>query len=299
MEDNFNKGVAGIILEAELNREDGKYLVALEKYNQALYFLNTDEQIQVLFSIADIYSELENYKEAYNSYKKILALDYNSSGAWYGLAFTNELIGKDIKESLRAYNRAIEIDKNYKEAYYYAATIYGDFKDYKMAEEYLKRVIEIDPEDFIAYNDLGSIYEVGKNYSKAIECLEKSIKLNDEYYLSHFNLGVVLKAMGNYEMALKEYKKAALFSDSMYIYLNMSAIFIEEKKFDESVKILDEGISRKAHHVLYYNRACSYRKMGNIKKALEDFNKAKNLNLEVVDWAKRDPDLKDIIQEEV
>lgn len=294
---NYKKGVDEILIEAENHRMKNELLLALEKYNEALFFLENEDKIEVLFVIADIYGELENYVDANNIYEEILSIDSENSGAWYGIAFTNELLGKDVLLSLDAYEKAIELDKNYKEAYYYAATIYGDLDNQDKAIEYLNKVIEIDPDDFVAYNDLGATYEHLKDYEKAKEYLFKSIQINNNYYLSHFNLGVVYKALGDYDSALKSYEESKKYSDTRFNYLNMSAIYIERKEFEEAIKILTEGISRREHHILYYNRACSYKKLGNIEKALEDFEKAYEMDEVVLEWAKKDPDLKDIIEE--
>ena len=294
----IDSGVQKILLEANNHWENNEYFQSVEKYKEALFFLEDEDKIEVLFQIADIFSDIENYKGANKTYSEILDINPNISGAWYGLAFTNEIIGGDIKNSLSYYEKAIELDKEYKEAYYYAATIYGDLNENHKAIEYLNKVIDLDPDDFVSYNDLGSIYESLKDYDKAVEYLNKSISINSNYYLSYFNLGVVYKAMGDYKKALKYYMKSTEFSNSRFNYLNMSAIYIELKEYKKAIDILTEGIKRNPHHILYYNRACSYSKMGDIKKALEDFKKAYEIDTVVMDWAKKDPDLKDIIQEE-
>lgn len=297
MDNNLDKGINNIIIEAENHRFNNELIKAKEKYEEALFFLDGEEKIEALFMIADIYAEMKDYREANLKYNEIINLDSFNSGAWYGLAFTNELSGGDIDNSLLYYEKAIELDKNYKEAYYYAATIYGDKENFEKAIEYLKIVINLDSEDFVAYNDLGSIYESLKQYDKAIDYLNKSININSKYYLAYFNLGVVYKALGYYEKAINNYKESAKYSDSRFNYLNMSAIFIEQKEYDKAIDILTEGINKHPHHVLYYNRACSYRKKGNIEKALKDFEKAKELDDVVIKWAKNDPDLKDIVEE--
>lgn len=288
-------GVDEILFEASENRIGKEYVKALDKYNQALYFLAEEDKIDVYFEIADIYSLLGAYDKSNEAYKKILEIDEQDSGAWYGVAYTSELLQNNLDEALLGYEKALEYDPNYKEAYYYAATIYGDLGDEKKALEYLMKVVELDPEDFIAYNDIGSIYEGQGKLELAKKYLEKSIDINSSYYLSHFNLGVVYKAIGDYDKAIYEYKLAGQFSDEHYIYLNMSAIYIEEGKFEESVEILTEGIGINPHHILYYNRACSYRKLGEIGKALEDYEKAYKINEIVEVWASEDPDLMDII----
>lgn len=290
-------GITELLSEANVSKENYDYLTALRKFKEALVFLEGEEKINVLFSIADLYSEVEEYENAYKVYNEILALEETNSGAWYGVAYSNELRGGDINKSLAAYEKAIEHDISYKEAYYYASIIYGDQGNYEKAVEYLDKVISLNPEDFVAYNDLGSIYESLGAYEKAIEELKKSIEINDNYHLSHFNLGVVYKALGRYEEAIEEYKKAAELSCERNPYLNMSALYIENNELDKAEEILTEGISRLEDHVLYYNRACVYRKKGNIELTLADFERAKEIDSIVSKWAKNDPDLMDIVRE--
>lgn len=297
MQNDGDTNLIKLLDQAEEEKNLGHYILALKKYKEARHFLAGEDLIQLLFSLADLYSLMENFADAKKTYFQILDIDANNSGAWYGLAYTSELAGEDLDQVLFYYERAIDLDPGYKEAYYYAGTIYGDLGQKDKAKSYLKKVIDLDPFDFIAYNDLGSLCEEENDLDQAKMYLEKSIEINPNYYLSHFNLGVVYKNSGDHETALEEYIKAKDLSDDIYIFLNMSAIYIEEKRYDDALEILTEGIGRNPHHILYYNRACSYRKLGNISKALEDYKKAYNLDTVVEKWAKNDIDLKDIIKE--
>lgn len=283
--------------KAEAEKDQGHYMLALDKYNEARHFLAGEDLTQLLFSLADLYGLMENFIDAKKTFLEILDLDPNNSGAWYGLAYSSELSGEDLDQVLFYYERAIDLDPTYKEAYYYAGTIYGDLGEKDQAKAYLKKVIDLDPFDFIAYSDLGSLYEEEKDYSQAKGYLERSIDLNPNYYLSHFNLGVVYKKTGDHKLALKEYTRAKDLADDIYIFLNMSAIYIEDGAYNQAIEILTEGIGRNPHHILYYNRACSYRKLGDIPKALEDYKEAKNLDPVVEKWAENDIDLMDIIKE--
>lgn len=291
----FNDGIIKLLEEGKKNRFMNP-LTAIRQLNEVIKFLPKIDRIDPYFDLADAYAEIEDYENAKTIYEKILEIDPTNPGAYYGIAYSNELLKGDIKESLYGYEKAIELDRNYKEAYYYAATIYGDLGDYGKAVEYLKRVLEIDPKDYIAYNDLGSIYETLGNYDKALKYLNKGININSDYYLARFNRGVVYKALGNHKKALEEYRVAKENSDDIYIFLNMSAIFIEEKKFEKAIKILTEGIERNPHHILYYNRACSYSKLNKKDKALEDFINGMEIDEVVLEWGKNDPDLKEIIR---
>lgn len=295
MLNDLNKGIIQLLEEGKENRFE-KPLIAITQLNEALNFLSGKEKLDPLFDLADAYVEVKDYESGKSTYEEILKIDPTNPGGYYGLAYTNELGKGDIKDSLDFYEKAIELDKNYKEAYYYAATIYGDMKNYDKAIDYLKKTINLDPNDFIAYNDLGAIYETLGKYDEALEYLNKSIDKNEEYYLSRFNKGVVYKALKEHDKAIEQYKIAKNLSDNIYIFLNMSAIYIEDREYEKAIDILTEGINRNPHHILLYNRACTYSKLGDEKKALEDFMKAMEIDDVVLRWGKDDPDLEDIIR---
>ena len=88
--------------------------------------------------------------------------------------------------------------------------------------------------------------------------------------------------------------------DYSFIYLNLSALFIEYKEYEKSIAILDKAIKNVSppKSSLYYNRACSYMKLNQKEKALEDLKKSVDLNRDIIDYAKNDPDFDEIKNDE-
>lgn len=272
---------------------------SFEMTKKSLKYADHESKIDILFEAADRFSRISDYKKAFELYKMVINYEPENESGWYGMAFSNELSGGDLKFSIDCYEKAIELNDGYHEAYYYAAVLYDDLGDSKKAEEYLKKCIELDPSDYIAYNDLGSIFEHSKDYEKALYYLDKSIAIDDEYSLSHFNRGVVLKGMGKFDEALTEYEIANRYEINEKIYLNMSAIYIERKDYESAKKILTEGIERIPHHVLYYNRACVNMHLNDKNSAISDLKTALKIDSVVLKWAENDPDLKDINLEDL
>lgn len=54
-------------------------------------------------------------------YRSILSLNNSSAGAYCGIAAVNDIVGGDIKISIKKLQEAIEIDSSYDRAYYYLA----------------------------------------------------------------------------------------------------------------------------------------------------------------------------------
>ncbi|SHH28087.1 Tfp pilus assembly protein PilF [Anaerosphaera aminiphila DSM 21120] len=276
-----------------------EYTKAFDSFEKALKFASSGEQkIDVLFEMADIYLIFEKYSLAREIYLKILNIDSLRSGAYYGLALCNDFLKGDIKDTIKYYELAIKYDANYDRAYYYLALAYDRVGEKQKALELFSKCVELDDMDYISYNDMGAIYEELKEYEKAKFFFEKSLEINPNYFRALFNMGVIFGRMGNINKALSYYKEALEESKDSYIYLNMSAAYIEKRDYRSAVEILTEGIHYNAKSVnLYYNRACSKVNLGDRKSAIVDLKRAIDLNEDVVDWAKNDPDLCDIIKE--
>ena len=105
-------------------------------------------------------------------------------------------------------------------------------------------------------------------------------------------MGVVYKRKGNHEKAIEYYNKAKEMNPGYAsIYLNLSAIYIEDKDYESSIEILNEGIKNNpAAHDLYYNRACSYTKLYKRDMVLKDMKTSLKLYPKLLSWFKQDKD---------
>lgn len=279
---------------------DNKKEKAIQFFNKALEFEGIiSDDVIILFNIAIIYDELEDYIGTFNTYKRILVLDHKNPGAYYGLAIMEEKL-KRFDKALEYYFKAIELDPTYDRAYYFAANLCDEMGDKEKAIELYKKVIELDDEDYHAYNNLGSLYEELGDNESAYKMLEKSIELESDFYKSLFNMGVVYKRFGNNKMALDfYYKSLEKNKEYHYSYLNISAIFIEEKEYNESIKILTIGIRNNPEaEDLYYNRACCYSILGKEDSAISDIIKALDLDYSIINWVRKDNDFKNLYNNE-
>lgn len=279
---------------------DGDYDKAEDLLLRSLNFTSDkdlDEKISVYFELADIYLKKENYKEAKIYFQKILDLK-EMPGAYYGLAISNDFESKDIGYSIKNYKRAIDLDPDYDRAHYYLAHAYDKLDESKLAIEEFEKVIELDEHDFVAYNDLGSIYEVLNENEEAERYVKKSLDIKPDYGRALYNMGVLCKKKGDNKEALKYYYEAIGKFEDPFLFLNMSAIYIEEIDYDAAIKILNRGLIDFPKSVnLHYNKACSFHLLGRDDWAKEEIIKAIEINEDAYDWALKDDDLSEIVKE--
>ncbi len=293
---SLNKKFNNYILMAKDFYLKGNLDMSLQSFKRALNFsCSKEESLSTLYEIAGIYLQLEDYSNASDNFKQILRVDKNQEGAYYGLAISNDARGKDPKTSIALYKKAIDLDADYQEAWYYLALSYDKICKKGDAIACLKKAISLNTKDHIALNDLASIYEEMGDYKTAEKYCGMSLKLKNDYGRALYNMGVILKKQGLLDEAEKYYLRAEKHFDESLVYLNLSALYIEEDNFLKSIQALDRGIKRYPHdEKLWYNRACSKCRLG-LKGAEEDLLMAFDLNPEALIWAEDDKDLVDIV----
>lgn len=78
----------------------------------------------------------------------------------------------------------------------------------------------------------------------------------------------------------------------------MSAIYLRGDRIWDAIAILTRGIALDLGSVnLFYNRACSYMRLGKRDEAISDLKEAIALNGDAKMWASRDEDLQEIVRE--
>lgn len=258
---------------------------------------DVDEKISVYFELTDIYLKKENYHEAKFYFEKILSLK-EMAGAYYGLAITNDFCSGDISYSIKNYKLAIKLDENYDRAHYYLAHAYDKIGDTELAIKEFEKVLAIDEYDFVTYNDLGSIYEIENKNDLAEKFVKKSLEIKPDYGRALYNMGVLSKKKGDNTLALKYYYEAIGKFEDPFLFLNMSAVYIEEKDYKSAINILDRGLMDFPNSVnLHYNKACSFSLLGDNKRAKDEIKKAIKINRDAYEWAKTDDDLCEIVKE--
>ena len=91
------------------------------------------------------------------------------------------------------------------------------------------------------------------------------------------------------------YESLNLNKSYYYTYLNISAIYIEEKQYNKSIEILTEGIeSNEDAADLYYNRACCYAILDMVDEAITDIKEALIFNPNIISWVKKDKDFRNL-----
>ena len=111
--------------------------------------------------------------------------------------------------SIAYFNKAIELNPRYAEAYNNRGIAYKNKGQYDKAISDFNMAIEINPRYAKAYHNRGLTYAKNKGQNdKAISDFNKTIELNPRYAMAYNGRGVIRYIQGEYDSACSDFRKA-------------------------------------------------------------------------------------------
>ena len=113
------------------------------------------------------------------------------------------------RQALGNYNKALEIEPSFTNAYINRGLLYRGNKQDDLALKDYTRALEIEPTSATAYNNRGVLYRIKGQYELAISDYNNAIKIDPMFAGAYFNLGVIYHRYQNqYNQAVHFYSKA-------------------------------------------------------------------------------------------
>ncbi|MEM3444973.1 MAG: tetratricopeptide repeat protein [Thermoplasmata archaeon] len=174
----------------------GVTLLRLGLNETAYRFLSTavtefPESPEILMGAGIAAAKLGKYSIALNLFRKVekrkkSAELYNNIG---NVLFN---MGK-VEEALNSYRKAIELDKNYENAYLNAANVLTRAKRFEEAISAVKALLEFNPESAEAHYQLSKIYLEMGEYEKSIQEVDTAIMLKPSFSDAWIGRGALLE----------------------------------------------------------------------------------------------------------
>ena len=185
-----------------------------------------------------------NLNEAVAELEKIIR-QYPDEKAAYNLLGQYKYSLQLKREALDDFNKALEIDPLYARVYNVLSYVYDDLGDFEKSIWALNKYIELAPDEANPYNTRGIIYARNGMLEKAIESFHLALKIKPDYVPALSYLGVMNIYLERYQVADSIFN---IIYSSEHKYsrsaggLYRAYVSNYTGKFDEALKILEEGI---------------------------------------------------------
>lgn len=215
----------------------------------------------------------------------------------------------DVDRALRAFERAIEINPEFTQAYLSAGDIYREQGDYASAErqysqaatieprnfdaQYLHglslqlltrfgeairaylRALAIRPEDFNTNLNLATAYLQVGEAQQGLTYAQRAVRLNPESGEARVNLGSIYGGLGQHENAVTEYQQASeLMPLNGELLLNLANSLYNLGRYAEAANTLEEAVMVGPSAIAYERLGASRYKLGQAAEAEAAFRES-------------------------
>jgi tetratricopeptide (TPR) repeat protein len=218
-------------------------------------------------------------------FEKAVESDSNYSEAWAQAGFCREKLGRH-SEAIEASRKAVTLRPS-AESYFNIGLANYYLKQYREAAEGYRQSIRIDPYNAAdAWYALGLVYRDWGRADDEIQAYKQAIRLRPDYASAYERLGARYSRSRKYNEAIDVFRQlAALKPGDANVPNNMGLAYFELGKFPEASEAFRQAIRlRPDFGQAYYNLGKCLLAMGNRDGALEQYNILQNLDQ---DWAER------------
>jgi len=150
---------------------------------------------------------------------------------------------------------------------------FHDRREFSKAIQAYQKVIELDPAYIEAYNNLGIIYYEMGNFDRAFGAYQKSIEINPQYEKGHNNIGILLFSKGRHEEAIEAFEKAlAINPNNIETHLNLGILFKRQGQSGKAIESYQKALAiNPLQGEIHYTIAGLYEELGNFDLAIAHY----------------------------
>ena len=246
---------------------------AVDLLENALALFDGQERIEMLFELADVYDDYEEFDKIFDCLKLILEQEPTNEEALYKICFWTDFTGRN-EESIKLHQQIIE-DHPYSElAWFNLGAGFQGLKLYEKSIDAYKYAVAIDEKFDYAFRNMGDAYIRLRKYKDAIESLERVLELSRPEDVIYEAIGHCYDRLKNFAQARFYYRKAShLNQEDSKLYFKIACTYINEGQWNTAVKQLQTALQM--HRMQpEYNLAMGECKMqlGEFKEAIQYFS---------------------------
>lgn len=215
---------------------------AVALLQEALQLFVGEEKMELLFELADVYDDYEDFDKVFDCLKMILEDDPHNEEALYKICFWTDFTGRN-EESIRLHQQIIDEFPYNELAWFNLAAAYQGLKLYEKAIDAYQFAIAIEEKFDYAYRNMGDAYIRLRKYREAIEALDKVNELAKPEDVIFEALGYCYDRLKNFAQARFHYRKAShLRPDDSRLYYKIACTYFKEGQWESCLKQLDTAL---------------------------------------------------------
>jgi tetratricopeptide (TPR) repeat protein len=247
-----------------------KAAALLEK---AIRVFEGEEKAELLFELADVYDDYEEFDKVFNCLKLILEQDPTNEEALYKICFWTDYTGRN-EESIKLHQKIIDEFPYTQLAWFNLGAAFQGLKLYEKSIDAYQYAIAIDEKFDYAYRNMGDAYLRLHKYREAIEVLQKVLELSMPEEVIYEALGHCYEKLKNYAQARFHYRKAShLNSTDSHLYFKIAGTYMNEGHWESAVKNIENAMRiNKSQPDYHFALAKCYVQLNRIKDAVIHFS---------------------------
>lgn len=239
---------------------------------EAIVVFDGAERTELLFELADVYDDYEDFDKVFSCLKMILEGDPTNEEALYKICFWTDYTGRN-EESIQLHQHIIDEFPYTQLAWFNLGAAYQGLKLYEKATDAYQYAIAIDEKFDYAYRNLGDAYLRLRKYREAVEVLQKVLELAMPEAVIYEAIGYCFEKLKNTAQARFHYRKAVhLNSTDSHLYYKIAITYMHESYWESAVKNLNMAMSiNKSQPDYHLALAQCFLKLDRIKDAVIHF----------------------------
>ena len=227
----------------------------------------------------------DDCEKALPYFEKAVESDSNYAEAWAQAGFCNEKLGRH-SEALEASKKAVSLRPS-AESYFNIGLASFYLKQYKDAAEAYRQSIKLDPYNAAdAHYALGLVYRDWGKADEEIQAYKQAIRLRPDYTVAYERLGSRYLKSKKFNEAVEVFRQLSTMKPGDAVAPNnMGEAFFELNKLNDALESFRQSIRLKPDFgKAYYNLGRCLLAMGNRDAALEQYTILTNID---PDWAEK------------
>ena len=248
---------------------------AVALLEEAIHNFEGDEKTELLFELADVYDDYEEFDKVFDCLLMILKAEPTNEEALYKICFWTDFTGRN-EESIRLHRRIIDEHPYNELAWFNLGAAYQGLKLYEKAIDAYQYAIAIDEKFDYAYRNMGDAFIRLRKYREAIEALEKVLELSKPEEVIYEAIGHCYDKLKNYAQARFHYRKAThLAPEDSKLHYKVACTYYNEEQWMPAIKSLEAAlkIHKQQQEYNLLMGECKL-KLGLIKEAILYFSAA-------------------------